>query len=51
MKCQCIYLHGDWCHSPDFEFQEQCPFYMFDADAINYCKSYVRCRGVSFIRR
>jgi len=40
MKCQCIYLHGDWCHCPDFEFQEQCPYHYFDQYALFFCEKY-----------
>jgi hypothetical protein len=40
MKCKCIYLHGDWCHCPDFEFQEQCPYHYFDQYALFFCEKY-----------
>jgi hypothetical protein len=40
MKCQCIHLHGDWCHCPKYELQEICPHYMYDDEAIKYCKDY-----------
>lgn len=25
---ECKYLHIDWCHHPDLEFQVVCEFYM-----------------------
>ena len=38
---ECKWLYADWCHCPDFEEQELCPFKM-DKDEIAkmMCKKY-----------
>lgn len=37
-KQYCKYLHSDWCHHPDLEFQEKCEYYMHQ----EMCPSYHR---------
>jgi hypothetical protein len=43
MKDECEYLHSDWCHHPDLEFQELCSYYYCQAN----CPVFKRKVGVN----
>jgi len=40
MKNKCKWLYADWCHCPEFDEQELCPFYLEDEKAKVICKKY-----------